>query len=349
MGGSPAVASTSWRFDTSIHGSKTRTARPFTIGRVQQADGKPLRNVMSSKNPELMGLSFNPVDIYGSSSAPTTIHRPWGRKDPTEPDNYLTREGYGQVPLYLVAKQRQHLRQRPGSAASMGSLAAGSSTRGSPARPGTASSFQRPGSAASLRRPGSASTLSLGRGSTSGLEFSNATVRLIEHPLQWKFHRNGVNVRSSSRSNLQQQQSPQQQRPRPSSALSPSAFLKRGERLSSSPCRSVSWSAAAPTASSSADIMLSSPTKTRASPLCTTFGLLPEFARDGPDMEVFTRLETAGGGLIRKSSGMTLAPAPGTLQWRSAASRPFPQDASVRYDRDNHSGAGHSRARHAES
>ena len=44
-------------------------------------------------------------------------------------------------------------------------------------------------------RSGSASHLSRSR-SSQGLLLSNATVRLVEHPLAWKLHQNGINVRT---------------------------------------------------------------------------------------------------------------------------------------------------------
>lgn len=324
----PMATPTSWTLNAT---SDTTRQRPksFTIGRMQKSDG-PIRNVASSKHPDIMGLAFKVVDIYGSTTAKMPVHKPWRGKMP-ELDDWTTRPGYGMVPAYLASRPMR-------TSASLGSLGAASSLRSSR---GALSSTNS-------RRPGSAgSQLSLGRGmSASGadLHFSNATVRLIEHPLQWKLHKNGVNVRSSPPpSSYSQQQGQGRQtppRPRTASALTSSQRSLRtiGSAGTSRLTRSalaVSFPESRDELATTIDLTFQRKRPSSASPLCTTYGLSPNFPRAGPDLQTFERPMTADSTttLIRKNGTKTSAPAPGVIQWRNGG-RPYPQDGALRNDRE---------------
>lgn len=177
--------STPWVMKSySSFGVDSQRTKPPTLPMGQRSD-REVQMVRSGKNPELQGFSFKLDDIYGSPSAKMQTHQPWRRRGPgDEFEDWTKRPGYGFSPAYLDEQQQL----RPTS--SVGSLRPVNSVQTVGARSG-ASRLTRSG----VSRSGSASHLSVGR-SAGGLLVSNATVRLIEHPLAWRLHQNGINVKT---------------------------------------------------------------------------------------------------------------------------------------------------------
>lgn len=209
----------------------------------------------------------------GSATASQPAHKPWRGKKPEPYEDWTQRPGYGKSPEYLL--QRTPITQ------SMTSVRSGRSSV-SPGR-----GVERSGSGVgglSSSRAGSASHLNRSR-SASGLCFSNATVRLCEHPLAWKLHANGVNVRAGAA-----RQPAGANHARRGLGLSPSlssaALLPIPPKVLGQ--RSQSDLAAADDAPADDDEVRSeraaappvgSSRPTTPAPLCATFGLHPAFPR----------------------------------------------------------------------
>ena len=180
--------------------------------------------VQSNKHPELTGLAFGIDDIFPTRNMQGPEPKAWPGKPSAEPfevramKDWKYRPGFGRVPAYL--DEQQHLRtvspgspaaSRPASAASRRPTSAGSLRSAADeaneaflARRGTSACSLRPTSASRsiASRPGSAAASTsmshLTRSSSAtGLALSNATVRIVEHPIAWKLHANGLNVRAS--------------------------------------------------------------------------------------------------------------------------------------------------------
>ena len=241
--------------------------------------------IRGRKNPELQGFNFKLDDIYGSRSAGMKAHTQWplpglsghGKLPDPYPD-WTHRPGYGRAPAYLGEQQHLHT-------SSVASL------RSEIPAPGGASSSR------GMSRVGSASHLSTSR-SSGGLIVSNATVRLLEHPLAWKLHPNGVNVTR----NLSARQPAGANHARPGTPAGPPSMApitltssRSVSRVGSAATLRQPALAAAPSASNLPDagasfaldddaksaVALAAPTTrpVTPAPLCATFGLHPAFPR----------------------------------------------------------------------
>ena len=171
--GRPFTTPTQWEFSPRWpegNGGKDPT-KPNTpampIGKLP-GKGKPFRYVGSPRHPlELFGHSFKPDDLYGSVSATMAAHKVWNGKEP-EPEFWMKRPGFGKAP-----ERKPPIVTHPQTSPPGKRLVLGSPTRSA-----------------------SASYLNTSE-SASGLSLSNATVRLCEHPLAVKLHKNGINVKTS--------------------------------------------------------------------------------------------------------------------------------------------------------
>lgn len=121
----------------------------------------PTTTVVGSRRASIQGLSFHP---HGSPAFSAVAHKAWGRE---EMSDWTQRVGYGSLPAYLERRPRNPRRK----------------------------SLALPKSRSAVLQP-AVSHLSL---SQSQRSFSNATIRLVEHPIAWKWHENGTLQHPTSR------------------------------------------------------------------------------------------------------------------------------------------------------
>ena len=233
-------------------------ARRYLCARIR-VHTRPARIAVS---PPVECASFS---ADGSATAAQPAHKPWRGKKPEPFENWTQRPGYGRSPEYLN-------RAPLPISTSMTSMRSGHSSispgRGAERSVGGLSS-----------RSGSASHLNRSRSAT-GLMLSNATVRLVEHPLAWRMHANGVNVRTPhsrqpAGANHVRRGTPHGLSPSPSSA----ALLPLPSKMATS---GVTDDNVHPDDETRSAAPMPPATLSRSetpAPLCATFGLHPAFPR----------------------------------------------------------------------